>query len=258
MVGSNISTEGHACDDYIPGCEKLLKPFVGQKFKSVEDGIIFYRNYGAAAGFDIHHGTARSSNDDIILCEKNSVEDEVGDGVQQKRRRVSKRVNCMARITLKLCGQDGYVVSGFREGHTHLLVTEEFKKYLKVNRKLGVVHQNFILDCARANVWPMRCFRISKEAVGGYSNVGATGGDFKNFSRDMRAYISGCDAQIDDNLSSIFWADPTARRNYSIFDDVVTFDCTYKTNRYEMIFAPFTGKDNHRKIVTFGDSITLA
>ncbi|KAH6757049.1 hypothetical protein C2S53_018743 [Perilla frutescens var. hirtella] len=137
----------------------------------------------------------------------------------------------MARLILKLCGQDEYVVSGFLEGHTHPLVTEEFKKYLKVNRKLGFVHYNFILDCARANIGPMSSFRICKEVVGGYSNAGAT--------------------DKDDNLTSIFWADPTARRNYSIFGDV-SIDCTYKTNRYEMIFAPFTGKDNHGKIVTFG------
>ncbi|KAH6766358.1 hypothetical protein C2S52_017341 [Perilla frutescens var. hirtella] len=159
----------------------------------------------------------------------------------------------MARITLKLCGRDGYVIDGFREGHTYPLVTEEFKKYLKVNRRLGVVHQNFILDCVRANVGPMKCFRISKESVGGYSNVGATGDDFKNFSRDLRAYISGYD-----NLTTIFWADPTARRNYAIFDDVVSFDSTYKTNRYEMIFAPFTGKDNHGRIVMFGAALMSA
>ncbi|KAH6775919.1 hypothetical protein C2S52_013480 [Perilla frutescens var. hirtella] len=222
-----------------------------------------YRNYGAAARFDIRRGMARKSRDGTILL------------------RVSKRVNCMARITLKLCGRDEYVIDGFREDHTHPLVTEEFKIYLKVNRKLGVVHQNFILDCVRVNVGPMRCFRISKEVVGGYSNVGATGDDFKNFSRNLRAYISGCDAQIvlnkmflkkkscssfffeylvdkDDSLTTIFWADLTARRNYAIFGDVVSFDSTYKTIRYEMIFAPFTGKDNHGKIVTFGAALMSA
>jgi len=32
---------------------------------------------------------------------------------------------------------------------------------------------------------------------------------------------------------------------------VVSFDTTYDTNRYKMIFTPFTGSDNHRLCVTF-------
>ncbi|KAL1556258.1 protein FAR1-RELATED SEQUENCE 5-like [Salvia divinorum] len=36
-----------------------------------------------------------------------------------------------------------------------------------------------------------------------------------------------------------------------MFGDVVAFDSTYNTNRYCMIFTPFTGKDNHGKPVTF-------
>ncbi|KAL1545901.1 protein FAR1-RELATED SEQUENCE 5-like [Salvia divinorum] len=30
-----------------------------------------------------------------------------------------------------------------------------------------------------------------------------------------------------------------------MFGDVVAFDTTYSTNKYRMIFGPFTGKDNH-------------
>ncbi|KAH6835165.1 hypothetical protein C2S53_004965 [Perilla frutescens var. hirtella] len=55
-----------------------------------------------------------------------------------------------------------------------------------------------------------------------------------------------------DNLTCDFWVDPIARRNYDVFGDVVSFYCTYRTNKYEMIFAPFTSKYNHGKCVTFG------
>ncbi|KAH6762137.1 hypothetical protein C2S52_019570 [Perilla frutescens var. hirtella] len=124
----------------------------------------------------------------------------------------------------------------------------------------------------------MASYRFFKEAVGTYNDVGCTGTDYRNFCRDLRAYVSGCDAQMmlntmfmrkessnaffftysvdkDDNLKSIFWTDLISKRNYAIFGDVVSFDCTYKKNRYEMIFAPFTGKDNHGKCVTFGASL---
>ncbi|KAH6812267.1 hypothetical protein C2S51_026029 [Perilla frutescens var. frutescens] len=146
------------------------------------------------------------------------------------------------------------------------------------NRKLGFVHKNFILDCHRANVGPMSSYRLFKEVVGTYNDVGRTGNDYRNFYRDLSVYIFGCDAQMmlntmfmwkessdaffftysvdkDDNLKSIFWADLISRRNYAVFGDVVLFDCTYKKNSYEMIFAPFTGKDNHGKCVMFSASL---
>ncbi|KAH6770806.1 hypothetical protein C2S52_015609 [Perilla frutescens var. hirtella] len=53
-------------------------------------------------------------------------------------------------------------------------------------------------------------------------------------------------------LRHIFWADPICRRNFTAFGDSVSFDATYNTNRYKMVFTPFTGKDNHGKCVTFG------
>ncbi|KAH6764421.1 hypothetical protein C2S52_013367 [Perilla frutescens var. hirtella] len=58
-----------------------------------------------------------------------------------------------------------------------------------------------------------------------------------------------------DNLTCVFWVDPIVRRNYAVFGDVVSFDCTYRTNKYEMIFAQFTDKDNHGKCVTFGAAL---
>jgi len=36
-----------------------------------------------------------------------------------------------------------------------------------------------------------------------------------------------------------FWADAMSRKNYSHFSDAVSFDSTYSTNQYNMIFAPF-------------------
>ncbi|XP_047950650.1 protein FAR1-RELATED SEQUENCE 5-like [Salvia hispanica] len=46
-------------------------------------------------------------------------------------------------------------------------------------------------------------------------------------------------------LMHLFWCDPIAKKNFMQFGDIVSFDTTYSTNRYSMIFAPFTGRDNH-------------
>ncbi|XP_074301274.1 protein FAR-RED IMPAIRED RESPONSE 1-like [Silene latifolia] len=41
------------------------------------------------------------------------------------------------------------------------------------------------------------------------------------------------------------------RDNYKIFGDAVSFDPTYSTNKYSMVFTPFTGVDHHKRSVTF-------
>ncbi len=53
-------------------------------------------------------------------------------------------------------------------------------------------------------------------------------------------------------LLYVFWADATSRKNYSCFGDVVSFDATYSTNQYNMIFAPFIGINHHMQSVILG------
>ncbi|KAI3700679.1 hypothetical protein L2E82_45316 [Cichorium intybus] len=114
-----------------------------------------------------------------------------------------------------------------------------------------------------------------KESRGGFDKTGATQTDAKNFKRDWNAFIGENDADMvieklnkkkeyfqdfsfeysvgnDGKLTGLFWADEEAKRNYFAFGDVVGFDATYRTNKYRMIFVPFTGIDNHKRCVTFG------
>ncbi|KAM0053935.1 putative transcription factor interactor and regulator CCHC(Zn) family [Helianthus debilis subsp. tardiflorus] len=40
-----------------------------------------------------------------------------------------------------------------------------------------------------------------------------------------------------------------------VFGDVVGFDATYRSNKYDMVFVPFTGIDNHNRNVTLGAAL---
>ncbi|KAI5340905.1 hypothetical protein L3X38_020179 [Prunus dulcis] len=55
-----------------------------------------------------------------------------------------------------------------------------------------------------------------------------------------------------DRFSRCFWADATSRRAYGFYVDVVVFDTTFNTNRYDLTFAPMLGVNNH------GQTIVLA
>ena len=49
------------------------------------------------------------------------------------------------------------------------------------------------------------------------------------------------------SLTSIFWRDTIMQDDYDLFGDVVIFDTTYKTNKYNMICALFVGMNHLNK-----------
>lgn len=46
-------------------------------------------------------------------------------------------------------------------------------------------------------------------------------------------------------MINFFWVVERSKMDYKIFEDVVTFDATYKTNQYNMQFTPSTGLTHH-------------
>ncbi|CAI9294215.1 unnamed protein product [Lactuca saligna] len=57
---------------------------------------------------------------------------------------------------------------------------------------------------------------------------------------------------VDSVLNAMFWADETNKLYYKEFGDVISFDATFRTNKYGMIFVPFTAIDNHKRSINIG------
>lgn len=258
-------------DEYIPVPLDHSKPYIGRKFGTLKEAEDFYRSYGAACGFDVRLGQIKKSSDGIIIiryvyCNREGMKSSssVADGLclSKRKKKICTRVSCKARVIFRYCGREGYVVDVFKEGHTHAFVSNNHTHFLKCNRYLDDVHQNFILNCAKANIGPMRSFRLFKEIVGSYNNVGCSGLEFKNFSRDLNAYVDGVDAQmlldkfhnkreifpdftfdysVNDSgkLTRLFWADSLSIKMFHSFGEAVSFDATYSTNKYGVMFFMF-------------------
>ncbi|XP_074364295.1 protein FAR1-RELATED SEQUENCE 5-like [Apium graveolens] len=238
----NISHGGHKY--YIPKYSgDISKPEVNQSFDSLEKGIEFYKEYGMLSRFNVRLNIEMKDDRDEIILRKYIIcgragfndlprnLDESSSKIVKRRRTVSGRCGCKAICVFKCIGPT-------------------------------------------MNIGTSKSFTLMKEQVGGYGNIGASVHDFQNFNRDLRCYVGEADAQIllekfkvlhetcesfyytydvdcEGYLTNLFWADATARRNYELNGDVVSFDATFNTNRYNMIFAPFTGVDKHDLCVTF-------
>src|SRR3954470_4244296 len=76
-----------------------------------------------------------------------------------------------------------------------------------------------------------------------------------NFFREMTAINNEffCDIQLDesDRVKNIFWEHASCRGSYQDFGDVVTFDTTYKTNKYHMPLGVFVGTNNNMQTTLF-------
>ena len=67
-------------------------------------------------------------------------------------------------------------------------------------------------------------------------------------------------ADINENtkrLERVIWMFPEQRMNYSRFNDVVVFDNTYKTNRFQMPFGIFTGVNNYGHSICFAGTLMI-
>ncbi|GJW86773.1 FAR1-related sequence 5-like protein [Tanacetum coccineum] len=67
---------------------------------------------------------------------------------------------------------------------------------------------------------------------------------------DRDGYLSD-----DDKLVGLFWADEQAIRDYAVFGDIVSFDATFRSNKYKMVFVPFTGINHHNRCITFASGL---
>ncbi|GJU30473.1 FAR1-related sequence 5-like protein [Tanacetum coccineum] len=133
------------------------------------------------------------------------------------------------------------------------------------------------VEKGRFNIRPTLAHRLKVALMGGYEKVRGRPGDYRNFKRVVNLFIGDRDAQmivdkminrqlyvpefsfehhvLHEELVSMFWADDTMKCNYAIFGDVVSFDATFRTNKYDFVFVPFTGIDHNQKCVTFGAAL---
>nr|XP_040258794.1 protein FAR1-RELATED SEQUENCE 5-like [Aegilops tauschii subsp. strangulata] len=173
-----------------------------------------------------------------------------------------------------------YCISYFQEEHTHEFVTPSKQHLTKSNREVSEKAKTTLFTCHAASIGTSGAFRLLRVGEGGFQFVGCTKRDLQNYHRDMRSSFEDTDAQmfidnlrkrkkinpgfffdyvLDDKnpLTRVFWADAFCRKNYALFGEMVSFDSTYSTNQYKMIFCPFTGIHHHMGSVFYGAALIV-
>ncbi|XP_076928393.1 protein FAR-RED IMPAIRED RESPONSE 1-like [Bidens hawaiensis] len=275
---------------YKPVVSQSLKPVKGMVFDSVELSYAFYVSYAHASGFSVRKNSAYTNHGLLKLkyyvCSKEgfksgseySTLDDANNG-KRKRRKPSKITGCGAHIKLRLNADiNKYEVYVFEEERNHSFVHKDDIQFLTSARRVDYVKESVIQALSQVNLGPVRAFNILNSLYGGYEQVGATKNDFKNFKTRQCEYISEYDADMvikrlekkkkhcsnfsfdytikeDGTLGGLFWADEYSKKSYLVFGDVVGFDATYRSNKYDMVFVHFTDIDNHNRNITLGAAL---
>ncbi|XP_062099981.1 protein FAR1-RELATED SEQUENCE 5-like [Humulus lupulus] len=75
-------------------------------------------------------------------------------------------------------------------------------------------------------------------------------------ARDPNFYVYH-QAETENRLAKVFWANGILRRNYMAFGDVIAFDTTYITNTYSKPLAILIGVNHHFSTCIFGFSLLV-
>ncbi|GJU26603.1 putative reverse transcriptase domain-containing protein [Tanacetum coccineum] len=141
-------------------------------------------------------------------------------------------------------GSTKIVLNVFDTIHNHELECEEFKHLSKTERQLTYAEQVFIVKDASVNIGATRAHHL----LTGDSDAQMLISKLENRKKHVSDF--SFDYLVENaELSTIFWADEISKYNYRELCDVISFHATYKTNKYKMVFVPFTSIYNHRKYV---------
>ncbi|KMZ65039.1 hypothetical protein ZOSMA_33G00700 [Zostera marina] len=197
-----------------------------------------------------------------------------------RRKNDISRCGCQTSIKFKRIDRsDQWVTDTINLDHNHPLTTPSKVRYLLINRSLSQTSRLLFASLGEVNVPVSQQTAYFSHQLGGVQNMGCTTLDINNMVRDDRIDFKNYDVDLiveefelkksenkdffynlvkDDEgrMKHLFLADSTMIENDKLFGDSVTFDTTYKTNVYSMMFDMFCGVNYHWKTTISGSAFS--
>ena len=191
----------------------------------------------------------------------------------EKKTIPTQRKACHARVTaVKKDGQWG-IISVVEEHNHHL--SPQKSRLVRGNKRINMQAKRVIDINDQAGVRLNKNFRSLVFEAGGYENLDFVERDVRNYiGQQRRALVKDGDRALfnhfsrmrelnrdfffeidvdhENRITNVFWADGRSRAACVDFGDIVSFDTTYLTNKYDMPFAPFVGVNHHGQSILLG------
>ncbi|XP_015382956.1 protein FAR1-RELATED SEQUENCE 12-like [Citrus sinensis] len=211
--------------------EKVVEPTVGMSFDSPDEMFEYYKAFGLQEGFPVMHRSCRKRDDGSLryvtfTCRRNGKSKAELTNVLWLQ--PNQKIGCNAKIGGRLDFISGkWVIGNLILEHNHVVSPSKKRD-------------------ARNHVDNVRRLRLGKRDVVAIQRY------FKKMQTKNDGFFFSIDLDGEGRLQNVFWADPRNRAAYKDFGDVVTFDTTYLTNKYDMQFSPFVGVNHHGQSILLG------
>lgn len=265
-------------------------PKLGMKFKSHTEARGFFNFYAYLAGFSVviaHHykTTSKKRQGEITKytykcnlqgknepANKKKSNEQVTE--QQRETVVLVKTNCKCTMVAKEVGQF-WQISRLDLNHNHALCPRREAKFLRSHKDMTEEEKRLIRTLKECNIPTRSMIVILSFLRGGLAALPYTKKDVSNVgtainsetrNNDMKQVLNYLKKKEQDDpgmyykfkldeenkVTSMFWTDGRSTQLYEEYGDCISFDTTYRTNRYNMPFAPFVGVTGHGSTCLFG------
>lgn len=256
------------------GRKEFVAPAVGMEFESYDDAYNYYNCYAKEVGFRVRVKNSwfkRNSREKYgaVLCCSSQGFKRIKD---VNRLRKETRTGCPAMIRMRLVDSKRWRVLEVTLEHNHLLGAKIYKSM----KKMGSGSKRKLQSNSDAEVRTIKLYRALVIDGGGNSGFNSNVKEVRNFSDhpnqlnlkkgDTQAiYNYFCRMQLTNPnffylmdlndegcLRNVFWIDARSRAACGYFSDVISFDNSYLSNKYEIPLVALVGVNHHGQSVLLG------
>ncbi|KAL1358779.1 hypothetical protein AAHE18_04G058600 [Arachis hypogaea] len=256
------------------GRKEFVTPAVGMEFESYDDAYNYYICYAKEVGFRVRVKNSwfkRNSREKYgaVLCCSSQGFKRIKD-VNHMRKET--RTGCPAMIRMRLMDSQRWRILEVTLEHNHMLGSKIHKSV----KKMGTGTKKKSLLSSNAEVHTVKLYRALVIDAGGNSSAISNAREDRTLSEfcnrlnlkrgDTQAiYNYLCRMQLtnpnffylmdfndEGHLRNAFWADSRSRAACGYFGDVIYFDNTYLSSKYEIPLVAFVGINHHGQSVLLG------
>ncbi|KAL0319119.1 UNVERIFIED_CONTAM: protein FAR1-RELATED SEQUENCE 6 [Sesamum angustifolium] len=266
----NSNLEGNNSE----GRKEFVAPAVGMEFETYDDAYNYYNCYAQEAGFSVRVKNSwfkRNSREKYgaVLCCSSQGFKRVKD---VNRLRKETRTGCPAMMRMRLVDSKRWRILEVTLEHNHLLGAKGYKSI----RSMGSGTKRKLSSNSELEIQPVKLYRALVIDTGGGGTSSFNIRQAKSSSDqpnqlnlrkgDAQAmYNYLCRMQLtnpnffylmdlndEGRLRNVFWVDARSRAANSYFGDVIFFDNTCLSNRYEIPLVAFVGVNHHGQPILLG------
>ncbi|XP_065867961.1 protein FAR1-RELATED SEQUENCE 8-like [Euphorbia lathyris] len=252
-------------------------PVVGMEFESYDDAYNYYNCYARELGFAIRvksSWTKRNSKEKrgaVLCCNCEGFKTMK----EANSRRKETRTGCLAMIRLRLVESNRWRVDEVKLEHNHSFDPERAQNS-KSHKKMDIGSQRKVEPAVDVEVRTIKLYRTAAVDPLGYGSSNSNDGESSHhIDRSKHLKLKKGDSQIIYNyfcqvqqtspnffylmdltdegfLKNVFWINARSRAAYTYFGDVVLFDTTCLSNKYDIPLFSFVGINHHGQSILLG------